>query len=163
MLYVTHRPAEAVALGTRLFLLRDGRIIADGPPLDILAAARPRRGRRCRSTASATSSRPWSATGAVDPRDGRAARRRPGPDRPRTGRPPGTRLVVAILADDILLARGPVAGLSARNLIAGEVGRIVPHGDEAEVVVHAGDSRWVVSVVASAVVALGLAPGTDVG
>ena len=37
MLYVTHSPAEAVTLGTRLFLLERGRILAEGPPLDVLA------------------------------------------------------------------------------------------------------------------------------
>ena len=40
MLYVTHSPAEAIALGSRLFLLEEGRIVAEGPPLDVLDAAR---------------------------------------------------------------------------------------------------------------------------
>ena len=40
MLYVTHSPAEAIALGSRLFLLEHGRIVAEGPPLDVLGAAR---------------------------------------------------------------------------------------------------------------------------
>ena len=40
MLYVTHSPAEAIALGSRLFLLDAGRIVAEGPPLDVLSAAR---------------------------------------------------------------------------------------------------------------------------
>ena len=40
MLYVTHSPAEAIALGSRLFLLEEGRIVAEGPPLDVLSAAR---------------------------------------------------------------------------------------------------------------------------
>ena len=43
MLYVTHSPAEAIALGSRLFLLEQGRIVAEGPPLDVLAAAGARR------------------------------------------------------------------------------------------------------------------------
>ncbi len=40
MLYVTHSPAEAIALGSRLFLLDQGRIVAEGPPLDVLGTAR---------------------------------------------------------------------------------------------------------------------------
>ena len=40
MLYVTHSVGEAAALGSRLFLLERGKIVVDGPPLDILAAAR---------------------------------------------------------------------------------------------------------------------------
>ena len=40
MLYVTHSPAEAIALGSRLFLLEQGRIVAQGPPLEVLGTAR---------------------------------------------------------------------------------------------------------------------------
>jgi molybdate transport system ATP-binding protein len=61
-----------------------------------------------------------------------------------------------------MLARGPIQGLSARNVIAGEVERVLPHGDDAEVIVRAGSSAWVCSVVAPAVVALGLRPGAAV-
>src|SRR5262249_49776802 len=41
VLYVTHSPAEAIALGHRLFLLSGGRIVDQGTPLDVLAASRP--------------------------------------------------------------------------------------------------------------------------
>ena len=54
---------------------------------------------------------------------------------PRLDRPVGARVVASVRADEILLARGPVDGLSARNVIAGRVDRVVPHGAEAEVVV----------------------------
>jgi molybdate transport system ATP-binding protein len=37
---VTHSVAEAVALGSRLFLMERGKVVADGPPPDTLAAAR---------------------------------------------------------------------------------------------------------------------------
>jgi molybdate transport system ATP-binding protein len=69
---------------------------------------------------------------------------------------------VTVRADEILLALGPIAGLSARNLIAGVVDRIVPYGTEAEVIVRTGDLTWIVSVVGPAVKALGLAPGSHV-
>ncbi len=39
LLYVTHSPPEAIALGSRLFLLASGRIVDEGPPLDVLARA----------------------------------------------------------------------------------------------------------------------------
>ena len=45
MLYVTHSPAEALALGSRLFLLEAGRIVAEGPPLDVLSKSGARAGR----------------------------------------------------------------------------------------------------------------------
>ena len=63
-------------------------------------------------------------------------------------------------ADEILLAVGPVAGLSARNVLEGVVARIVPHGTDAEVLVDLGSIRWIVSVVLGAVDALALQPGS---
>ena len=63
MLYVTHSPAEAIALGSRLFLLEEGRIVAEGPPLDVLATSRERVGPdRSPGKASETSFPPGSWT-----------------------------------------------------------------------------------------------------
>ena len=74
----------------------------------------------------------------------------------------GTRVLVAIRADDILLAREPLAGLSARNQLAGEVDRLVRHKPEAEVIVRTGHLTWIVSVVENALEQLALFPGTSV-
>jgi molybdate transport system ATP-binding protein len=160
VLYVTHSPAEAVALGSRLLLLEAGRIRDEGDPLDLLA----RRGSG------------WSADGlrnvfpatvaGHDPAGGEAHLRL-GEDGPLlivpyVDRPIGSRLPVAVRADDILLARGPAPGLSARNCLAGVVERILAHNSEAEVVVRTGPVAWLVSVVPSAVAALGLHPGDEV-
>ncbi len=76
--------------------------------------------------------------------------------------PPGTRLTVEVRAEDILLARGPILGLSARNVIAGTVERVIAHGPEAEVLVRTGAVTWIASVVAPAVTALDLTAGTKV-
>jgi molybdate transport system ATP-binding protein len=163
VLYVTHSPAEAIALGTRLFLLEHGRIVADGPPLDVLAAARrapggpvawegirnvfPARLLDHEANSSATRLRLDSGLDLVVPF---------------LDDPPETRLHVAIRADDILLAREPSGGLSARNQIPGVVERVVTHGHEAEVIVDTGGLTWIASVVAPAVLQLGLAPGASV-
>ena len=87
-----------------------------------------------------------------------------GPDLivPKVDRPLGSLLVVTVGADEILLAVGPVSGLSARNVIQGVVARIVPHGTDAEVLVDVGSIRWIVSVVLGAVGALALQPGAPV-
>lgn len=160
VLYVTHAPAEAVVLGARLFLLRAGRIAAEGPPLDVLAAAGRGPGvlEGLRNV--------FGATVAAHAPDHGSTRLRldGGPDLvvPYNARPPGAVVSVAIRADDILLARGPVADLSARNRIAGTVERLVPHGTEVEVLVRTGGLTWIVSVVAPAAEALGLAPGAGV-
>jgi molybdate transport system ATP-binding protein len=76
--------------------------------------------------------------------------------------PAGAEVGVEVLAEEILLARGPVEGLSARNILPGTVERVVPHGADAEVLVRTGGIVWVVSVVEPAVAALELQPGSAV-
>jgi molybdate transport system ATP-binding protein len=71
-------------------------------------------------------------------------------------------LLVDIRADDILLARGQVSGLSARNQISGTVERVVSRGPDAEVIVRTGAIRWIVSLVAPAIEQLELVPGSEV-
>lgn len=159
LLYVTHSPAEAVALGARLFLLRDGRIVDQGTPLDVLASAvgrQPLEGVR----------NLVKGVVAGHALDGGATflRLAGGPELivPHEARPVGSAVSVTVRADDILLAHGPIAGLSARNLIDGVVDRVVAHGTEAEVIVRTGELTWIVSVVGPAVEALGLVPGSAV-
>ncbi|RUL87524.1 molybdenum ABC transporter ATP-binding protein [Tautonia sociabilis] len=156
VLYVTHSPTEAIALGDRLLLIESGRVIADGPPLDVLAS---------RSGMGLVGVRNV-LRGVVAGHEGGSSRVAidGGPELvvPRVDQPEGTAVVVSIRADDILLALGPVAGLSARNVLPGVVERLVPHGGEAEVVVGSGRVRWIVSVVAEAVSALALQPGVSV-
>ena len=74
----------------------------------------------------------------------------------------GTRVLVEVRADDILLGRQPIDGLSARNQVPGTVERIIPHGTDAEVVVRTGGLTWIVSLVAPAVEQLGLEPGSTI-
>lgn len=159
VLLVTHSPAEAVAAASRLFLLRGGRIVARGSPLDVLAARQgPEALEGLRNVFSASVVDHFEADTATRLRlDG-------GPDLtiPYNGLAPGTRLAVAIRADDILLARGPIAGVSARNVVPGTVDRIVGHGREAEIMVRTGQVAWIVSLVEPAVEALGLEPGAEV-
>lgn len=154
ILYVTHSPAEAVALGDRLFHLREGRIVAEGTPLDVLSSlGAPFDGLRnvLRGRVLANG------------RDGREARVQldggPVVIVPRFDAAEGNAVLVTIRAEDILLALGPVEGLSARNRIEGQIVRVVVHGAEAEVVIRTGQVNWLASVVGSAVAALGLRPG----
>ena len=157
ILYVTHSPAEAIALGTRLFLLDGGRIVDRGPPLDVLAArSGPLEGVRNVHRGVVEGHAPDGGETLVRLADG------PALVVPYNGAPRGTPVAIAVRADDILLARGPVGGLSARNVLPGTVDRVVPHGGEAEVIVRTGGVAWIVSVVGSAVEALALQPGVEV-
>jgi molybdate transport system ATP-binding protein len=156
MLFVTHAPAEAVTLGDRLMLLEGGRIVDQGPPLDVLARRGPRGG--------LSDLRNVHAAELVGHEAGSSRLRLPGgPDLivPRCDRPVGARVVVTVRADDIILAGAgaDTPGLSARNVVPGVVEGVVIHGEEAEVVVAAGATRWVVSIVSSALGFLSLRPG----
>jgi molybdate transport system ATP-binding protein len=163
VLYVTHSPSEAIALGSRLFLLDRGKIAAEGRPLDVLdsygrleAASISFEGVRNVFPARIASHSPEHAASHIRLDDG--------PDLvvPYLDRPAGTRLFVEVRAEDILLSRRPVEGLSARNQIAGIVERIVSHGPEAEAVVRTAGLAWIVSLVAPAVEQLELDPGASV-
>ena len=158
VLYVTHSPAEAIGLGSRLFLLERGTIIADGPPLDLLSTI---------SNPSLT-----HLEGLCNNLHVRVEEQIPNHGAMRLaiqGGPAlvvplvtydlGTAVTVELRAEDILLARGPISGSSAQNLIEGEVERVVLHGAEAEVLIRTGDVTWIASVVAPAIDQLGLAPG----
>jgi molybdate transport system ATP-binding protein len=163
MLYVTHSPAEALALGSRLFLLEAGRIVAEGSPLDVLSQNGPFR----------VASNNWedvrnvfTARVAVHTMPGRGSlvELDGGPEIivPFLDRPRGTPVLVAVRADDIMLSKEPQSGLSARNQVPGVVDRIVRHGPEAEVIVKTGGITWIASVVDSALEQLDLSPGARV-
>jgi molybdate transport system ATP-binding protein len=163
MLYVTHSASEAITLGSRLFLLQHGRIVTAGPPLDVLSTA----GRAAAGSISFEGVRNVFAARIASHAPEHGASRLeldegPALFVPSLERPPGSRLLVAVRADDILLARGPIEGLSARNQIAGILERIVVHGAEAEAVVRTGGLTWIVSLVAPAVAQLELNPGAPV-
>jgi molybdate transport system ATP-binding protein len=161
VLYVTHSPEEAIALGSRLFLLRDGRIAAEGPPLDLLAAEGFGAAGHLEGVRNV-----FRAVVARHEEGGTVVRLDGGPELvvARIDRPAGSTLAVGVRSDDVLLARAPVEGLSARNLLFGRVERVVPHagGAEVEVVARTGAVAWLVSVVPSAVAALGLNEGVEV-
>jgi molybdate transport system ATP-binding protein len=158
VLYVTHSPDEAIALGRRLFLLEAGRIVDEGSPLEILSARGPRESFRLRNVFEAT-------VEAHEPdRLSTVLRIADGPDLvvSKLQVPPGKTLSVEVGADEIVLARGPVGLVSARNLIAGKVERVVSHGPEAEVFVRTGGVTWAVALISTAVEALGLIEGVEV-
>jgi molybdate transport system ATP-binding protein len=160
VLYVTHSSSEAIDLGSKLFLIANGRIIDQGSPLDVLTAPRSGVSPRLEGVRNV-----FSALVSSHARSDGETRIRlsGGPELiiPHHDLPVGSALRVAIRADDILLARAPVDGLSARNRIAGTVERVLEHGPEAEVVIGTGECAWIVSVVSSALATLDLHPGSD--
>ena len=159
LLFVTHSPSEAVAIGDVMVRLVAGEIVDRGVPLDVLArgagAARLDDVRNLLRGVIAGHSESGGET--IVALDG-------GPRLvvPRVDRAEGACVVVSVRADDVLLARGPIVGLSARNVIAGTVSRMVSHGGDVEVVARTGEVEWIASVTGAAVAALDLRAGAEV-
>ncbi len=152
VLSVTHSAEEAIALGDRLFVLSGGCITAEGRPLDVLSSRPSIPSFRLQNVFEGFVLEPIAGHGEtrIQIRDGPVLH--VGSSEAEVGH----RVRVTIGADEIVLARGPVGILSARNLIDGTVERVVPHGRESEVLVRTDGVVWAVGVVSSAIDALGL-------
>ncbi len=161
VLYVTHSPAEAIALGTRLFLIEAGRLVAEGPPLETLAGSRQA---EFLSVEGVRNVFPGAVVEQPDDQGSTRLKLDGGPSLivPRLDLPIGSPVLAEVRGDDILLSRAPVAGLSARNQIEGRIEAIAPHGHEAEIVIRAGETRWLASMVAAATAQMALAPGQPI-
>ncbi|MFZ0731029.1 MAG: molybdenum ABC transporter ATP-binding protein [Candidatus Sulfotelmatobacter sp.] len=133
ILYVTHSREEVFALGERVIVLQDGRIVAQGTPHEVMTAPRqetvaqlagfenifdaiveavhPERGTMvCRLVA-----------------DARASSEKKPPvliETPLVRAELGSELRVGIRAGDILLATSSPSGLSARNIIPGKINAV---------------------------------------
>ena len=121
ILYVTHNREEVFALGDRVLLLKNGRIIADGTPHGVMAASRRE------SLAQLIGFENIFHTGVVAAHEGRGTMtcRIAGSnvelETPLVRAETGSTLLVGIRAGDILLATVQPTGLSARNIIPGRL------------------------------------------
>ncbi len=124
ILYVTHSREEVMALGERVLVMEQGRIIAQGTPHEVMRAP-------VQETVAqlAGFENIFDATVYLIHEDrGTITCRLPGEagksvllETPLIRAEAGTRLRVGIRAGDILLANAKPVGLSARNVIAGRV------------------------------------------
>ncbi|GAC1321934.1 MAG: hypothetical protein NVSMB14_16900 [Isosphaeraceae bacterium] len=161
LLYVTHDPNEAIVMGSTVFVLRSGAIVARGSPLEVLTEfgrASGSRGNGPRNLFAATVER-------QDNPDATIVRLREGPPLtvPKLRDAVGARLTISIRSEDVLLARGSMDGiaLSARNVLEGVVDKVVTRGAEAEVVVRCQGVVFLVGVTAPAVKELDLREGRE--
>lgn len=160
VLLVTHAMDEALAFGDRLFVLRDGRVVATGRPGEVVT----------RGAAGPGGLPPrWNVfEGAIE---GPTPGRRASTIRLAGGAglvvapldlASGSRVFVRVHAEEIVLARGPIGTLSAQNLLPGVVEAVRVADQAAEVAVRAGGQAWAVAVIAATVEGMGLAPGVAV-
>lgn len=155
LLVVTHRPEEAAALAEEVLVLEEGRVSDAGAVRDVL-----RRGALGRGTEAET-----LVEGRVtghEP-DGRVTRvELPGGTALSVPLTPdlvaGTEVLLAVKADEVMVATGRPVGLSARNAVEAEL-EALDEGDGV-VVVRAG--AWLVHLTPGAVSELKLTPGRRV-
>jgi molybdate transport system ATP-binding protein len=160
ILYVTHSLAEAVRLGDRLVVMREGRVTAEGPALEILSRPDLLPGGPRATEGSALQGQIAGHEGGLTViRAGGWDIRVPtleakGPVR------------LYVLARDVMLALDRPQRISARNVLAGRVGELHAEGGRVLVRVEAMNGRQGASLLAAltpdAIEALDLKPGMPV-
>jgi molybdate transport system ATP-binding protein len=125
ILYVTHSREEVMALGERVIVLEEGRIVAQGTPHEVLRAPLQETVAQLAGFENIFDATVWL----VHEDRGTMTCRLPGSEAGRSvlletpliRAEAGSRLRVGIRAGDILLGIAKPVGLSARNVIAGRV------------------------------------------
>jgi len=159
MLLVTHDPSDAMTLTDQVIAMEDGRVVAQGPPMEVLTrpAAQPI------SQLTQVENVFLGTVTETSPSDGLMTCDIEGVSlvAPFASPKRGDAVRIGIRAGDILLSTEPPSGLSAQNVIAGAVTSIEARAFEAEVTVDCG-RPFRANVTPRAVKQLGLAPGMAV-
>jgi molybdate transport system ATP-binding protein len=160
LLYVTHSREEVDALGERVLVMENGRIVSAGAPMEVLDA--PRR----KMLAQAAGFENLLGGTVLDLREADGVMRVRLESACEIEVPlgyavAGDRVKVAIRAGDILLAVERPIGLSARNVMEGRIVSLEQRGTMAIARVDCG-VMFVVHVTPGAVRALGLSAGRRV-
>jgi molybdate transport system ATP-binding protein len=158
VLYVTHSLAEAVRLGDRMAVMRDGKVVAQGPLSDIVS----------RPDLMPTGSRAQigaALDGQVLEHQERLSVVRVGGwdfRVPRLAQPAGAPARLFVLARDVMLALEPPQRISARNVLEGQVAGIEAEDGRVFVrIAHAGH-ELLCALTPDAVEDLQLRPGLTV-
>jgi len=114
-LHVTHDPGEALRLGDRALAMQAGRVVAEGATADVLSGSLGR--------IEALGTDNWLRGTVVDdgPDGGRVDLGGTLVVTARLDRARDETVVLALPAEDVLLARGQIHGTSARNVLSGSV------------------------------------------
>jgi len=158
MLVITHDPDEAMVLGERVAVLEAGRIVASGPPAEVLwsQAVLPLSEALGLENVLRGRAAPGAAHCLVTTGGVRLALPFPSSA--------GEAMSLGIRAEDILLSVDPPGRVSARNVLPARVIRCEPDGDDAFVhlALEPGDERLVAKITTAAVHKLELQPGLRV-
>ena len=161
ILYVTHAPEEAFALGERVVVLEGGRILAQGVPQHVLTTPRHETIAQVvgfenvfeaivKSIAEAQGTMLCQLAGSTTQLEV-----------PLGHAEPGARVKIAIRAGDIMVASARPQGLSARNSFEGRVLSIRREGVRVVLMIEAG-ATFEVHLTPGAIDSLQLVPGKQI-
>jgi molybdate transport system ATP-binding protein len=161
VLYVTHNHREVFALGERVVVLEQGRIVTEGTPHDVMEAPAHEgfaqlAGFENFFSGAVVTRRPDAGTMQC-----RLTTTGLGLEVPLGTAQAGSPVRIAIRAGDILLANEEPRGLSARNILRGHLRSLTREGATVTAGVDAGE-RFVVHLTPSACESLQLSIGGEV-
>ena len=159
LLFVTHDPHEVLALADHVLVLQGGRVVAQGPPRDVLAAPGTLGPLESLTTENVldVTHEGLAQGGALTLRTAHGCRIVMAAT---PGFAPPTR--VAVPAEDIILSVGEPGRVSAQNFFAGRITALESAGHQVLVRVLAGEQEWVARVTSRAATALQLDVGVEV-
>ncbi|HET9794169.1 MAG TPA: ATP-binding cassette domain-containing protein [Thermoanaerobaculia bacterium] len=156
---VTHDVEEVFAFAGEVAVVENGRVIARGEPIETLS--RPGAWPVARISGvenflpgTVRGDAPGGGTQVVW--EGAVLRT------PKVAGRPGDVLTLALFAEDVLVARGPVDGISARNVLPMRVESIEEAGDAVLLTLADGPRRLRSRITRDAVAALAIVPGAEV-
>ena len=158
-LYVTHNPSEAVRLGNNMIVIDQGKIVQEGPPLEIFNAPKTAPVARIIGTENifvGRIARHQSEDGTTVIDTGLCLI-----ELPYNGMPIGSQVTVGVRSEDIIISREHLTQTSARNVLRGIIRSVITDLDKVEIVANCGID-FKVSITRAAVRKLGLEVGSDV-
>ncbi len=168
MLYVTHHAGEALALADEALVLRNGRVAAEGRARDVLTPLRLASfhgGATFENVVAGVirETNDQAGTAILAPAGTRGASL----DGPALVVPGASDLVIGrratyrVGSEDILLLRGKLEGISARNVLRGTVLGIEMLDRDAVVLVTTSGLEWRVRLTKAAILDLAIEPGGE--
>ena len=159
ILYVSHSPAEVARLATTLVALDHGRVVRQGPAVEVLGDPMfALSGVRSVGAVLEAHVAQHHADGLSELQAGSARL-----FLPHVGQPPGTPLRVRIAAQDVMLSLDEPHGVSALNILAGRIDQVrAGEGPGAIVSLDTDAGRVLARVTRRSVAALNLQPGLRV-
>ncbi|PYX27593.1 MAG: molybdenum ABC transporter ATP-binding protein [Acidobacteria bacterium] len=162
VLYVTHSTEEVFGLGEQVIVMEAGRIIAQGPPHEVMSAPRMETVAQLLGLENIFDA---TVTWLHEARGTMTCRLGAGPvelETPLVRTEIGSKLRVGIRAGDLLLSTEIPHGLSARNVIPGIISRLKQRDVIISTFVDCNGTPFEVHLTLAAREALQLAPGKNV-